>query len=98
VVSERVVTTFNNAQKVLPDEDCLHKEGPLMVIGFVKQSESGSFVRHGKRRWENDGNGLAKTAARNGQILVKNGNGGRKRSETASGNGNRKRGKTSENR
>src|SRR6266542_2564206 len=49
-------STFNHAQKVLPDEDCLHKEGPLMVIGFVKQSESGSFIRHGKRQWENDEN------------------------------------------
>jgi len=43
---------INNTQKVLPDKDCLHKEGPFMVIGLVEQSEGGSFVGH--RKWQSE--------------------------------------------
>jgi hypothetical protein len=35
---------INDAQEVLPNKDCLHKEGPLMIIGLVKKSECGGFV------------------------------------------------------
>ena len=43
------VRAINNAQEVLLNEDCLHKEGPLMVIGLIEKSECGGFVRH--RKW-----------------------------------------------
>jgi len=27
---------INNTQEILPDKDCLHKEGPFMEVGFIE--------------------------------------------------------------
>jgi hypothetical protein len=72
---------INNAQEVLPNKDCLHKEGPLMIIG-VNKSECGGFVGHHKqglnrrrkRRWVH-GKGQAKAVIEIGRLEMVTGSG-----------------------